>query len=169
MATKQKSPNFSELEKEVLLELIGTRKNIIENKQNDGRMISKKNAEWSNIEKEFNSRYGINKRSLTQLKSLWKNLKARTKSVVAKERRERKKTGGEPAENNLDRISCTIIEMLPQQINSLENPYDDDASHHGDEPDNEGDLNENEEVFKFTLYLIVAITGYLKNILYNNS
>ena len=56
MATKQKSPNFSEFEKEVLLELIGTRKNIIENKQNDGRMIIKKNAEWSNIEKEFNSR-----------------------------------------------------------------------------------------------------------------
>jgi hypothetical protein len=107
-------------------------------------------------------------KTLTQLKSLWKNLKARSKSAVAKERRERKKTGGGPAENSLDKISC-ITEMLPQQINSLENPYDDDASLHGDEPDNEGDLNENEEVFKFTLYSIIEITEYLKNILYNNS
>jgi hypothetical protein len=32
---------------------------------------------------------------------------------VAKKRRERKKTGGGPAENSLDKISYTITEMLP--------------------------------------------------------
>lgn len=80
MAARQKSANFSELEKEILLELIHAKKDIIENKQNDGRMVSKKNTEWTNIEKEFNSRHGVNKRTITQLKSLWKNLKARTNS-----------------------------------------------------------------------------------------
>lgn len=49
MATRQNSANFSELEKEILLKLIHARKDIIENKQNDGRMVSKKITEWTNI------------------------------------------------------------------------------------------------------------------------
>lgn len=147
MAARQKSANFSELEKEILLELIHAKKDIIENKQNDGRMVSKKNTEWTNIEKEFNSRHGVNKRTITQLKSLWKNLKARTKSAVAKERREKKKTGGGPAGKSLDKIASTISEMLPQQINSLQNQYDDDASLHGDEPDDDNeDSDDNDEI-----------------------
>ncbi|XP_062584822.1 myb/SANT-like DNA-binding domain-containing protein 3 [Saccostrea cucullata] len=147
MATRQKSANFSELEKEILLELIHARKDIIENKQNDGRMVSKKNTEWINIEKEFNSRHGVNKRTITQLKSLWKNLKARTKSAVAKERRDKIKTGGGPSGKSLDKISSTISEMLPQQINSLRNPYDDDASLHGDEPEDDNeDSDDNDEI-----------------------
>lgn len=66
--------------------------------------------------------------------------------------KERKKTEGRPAENNLDKISCTIFEMLPQKINSLKYPYDDDASLHGDEVDNEDELHDNEEVLIFNCY-----------------
>ena len=88
MASK-KSPNFTELEKTVLIELVDSRKGIIESKQNDGKMSSRKNKECENIGKEFNSRHSVHKRSLTQLKSLWKHLKARTKSAVAKDRREK--------------------------------------------------------------------------------
>jgi hypothetical protein len=44
MASK-KSPNFTELEKTVLIELVDSRKGIIESKQNDGEMISKRNNE----------------------------------------------------------------------------------------------------------------------------
>jgi hypothetical protein len=51
-----KSPNFIELEKTVLIELVDSRKGIIESKQKDGKMISKKNKEWENIGKEFNSK-----------------------------------------------------------------------------------------------------------------
>ena len=87
--TSKKSPNFIELEKTVLIELVDSRKGIIESKQNDGEMISKKNNEWENIGKEFNSRHGVHNRSLTQSKSLFENLKARTKSAVAKDRREK--------------------------------------------------------------------------------
>ena len=61
-------------------------------------MISKKNKELENIGKEFNARHGVHKRSLTQLKSLWKKLKSRKNSDVAKDRREKKKTRGGPAE-----------------------------------------------------------------------
>jgi hypothetical protein len=47
MASK-KSPNFTELNKTVLIELVDSRKGIIESNQNDGEMISKKNNEWEN-------------------------------------------------------------------------------------------------------------------------
>ena len=50
-----KSPNFTAIEKSVLLELIESRKDIIENKQNDGKMILKKNQEWEKITNEFNA------------------------------------------------------------------------------------------------------------------
>ena len=56
MASK-KSLNFIELEKTVLIELVDSRKDIIESKQNDGKIISKKNKEGENIGKEFNSRH----------------------------------------------------------------------------------------------------------------
>jgi hypothetical protein len=36
---------------------------------------------------------------------------------------EGKKTGGGPAENDLDKYSNVITEMLPQQINSQHNAY----------------------------------------------
>ena len=42
---------------------------------------------------ELNASHGVNPRKYIQLKSLWKNMKARTKSVIAKDRRERTKTG----------------------------------------------------------------------------
>jgi hypothetical protein len=36
---------------------------------------------------------------------------------------EEKKPGGGPAENDLDKFSNAITEMLPQQINSQHNAY----------------------------------------------
>lgn len=54
-------------------------------------MILKKNSEWEKITDEFNASHGVNQRKCIQLKSLWKNMKARTKSAVAKDRRGRTK------------------------------------------------------------------------------
>lgn len=114
MVVRQKLVNFFELEKEILLEFIYVKKDIIENKQNDGRMVSKKNIEWINIEKEFNLRYGVNKRIIIQLKFLWKNFKVRIKFVVVKERREKKKIGGGLVGKSLDKIVSIILEMFLQ-------------------------------------------------------
>ncbi|XP_055997876.1 myb/SANT-like DNA-binding domain-containing protein 3 [Ostrea edulis] len=108
-------------------------------------MICKKKKEWENIENAFNARHGVNTRSITQLKSLWKNLKARAKADVAKERRDRRKTGGGPMEKNTDNISNAISEMIPQQINSLENAFDDDASFHGDELEKENEADSDDD------------------------
>lgn len=77
---------------------------------------------------QFNASHGINQRTCTQLNSLWKNMKSRTKSAVAKDRREKAKTGGGPhADTGFDSQSA-ISSMLPQQIHSIgSNEFDDYA------------------------------------------
>lgn len=63
---------------------------------------------------QFNASHGINQRTCTQLNSLWKNMKSRTKSAVAKDRREKAKTGGGPhADTGLDSLQSAISSMLP--------------------------------------------------------
>ena len=60
MSKPSKSPNFTAIEKSVLSEIIESRKDVIENKQNGGKMILKKNSEWEKITDEFNARHGVN-------------------------------------------------------------------------------------------------------------
>ena len=54
---KGKCQVFSPYEKEVLLELIEQRSNILENKGNNATNISKKDDAWKEVHAEFNSRY----------------------------------------------------------------------------------------------------------------
>lgn len=61
-------------------------------------------------------------------------MKSRTKSAVAKDQREKTKTGGSPqADTGLDSLQSAISSMLPQQIHSIgSNEFDDYAVLHGD-------------------------------------
>lgn len=51
---------------------------------------------------------------------------------MAKERRERSKTGGGVVEGTIDKLSTAVREIIPQQISSCENAFDEDAELHGD-------------------------------------
>ena len=79
---------FSELEKSLLMELVDKHKDILENKQNNFKMIRQKNQAWENVLEEFNSQSGVKKRDSKQLRKCWENLKARAKKSIAKEKRE---------------------------------------------------------------------------------
>lgn len=125
--------NFTALEKETLYELVEKYKEVIENKKNDGRMIEKKEKTWQLISKHFNARHGVSTRTTTQLKTCWKNLKKKAKTEVTEDKKEKRKTGGgENSAAPISAMSQKVIELLPQQIFSLSNPYDDDAAYHGD-------------------------------------
>ena len=67
-------------------------------------------------------------RDKSQLKACWKNLKAKAKKDAAEERRGMFKTGGGPPPMITDPLSKKIINMIPQQISPLPNPYDDDGA-----------------------------------------
>ena len=62
------------------------------------------------------------------LEKLEKKAKAKAKKDAAEERRSQFQTGGGPPINATDALSKKIIDMIPQQISPLPNPYDDDGA-----------------------------------------
>ncbi|KYN19878.1 UPF0439 protein C9orf30 like protein [Trachymyrmex cornetzi] len=90
---KKRLPNFSTEEKMTLIEIIESKKHIIENKQTDAVNIKEKEKCWLNISREFNSRCIETNRNVTSLKSCWDNLKKRTRKHFAEIRKEVFATG----------------------------------------------------------------------------
>ena len=88
---------YSELEKSLLIELVGKYKDVLQNKKNDYKIIQQKNTTWETLTQEFNSQSGVHKRESMQLKKSWENIKSRAKKQLAKEKRETKLTGGSTA------------------------------------------------------------------------
>jgi len=90
---KKKSPNFSNLEKIKLIELIERDKNIIENKKTDNVSTREKEKCWIKITKEFNNNCISVHRDVCSLKNCWDNLKKKTRKYFAEIRSELFKTG----------------------------------------------------------------------------
>lgn len=67
--------------------------------------------------------------------------------------KKKKKTGGGPAGKSLDKISSTISEMLPQQIYSLQNQYDHNASLHRAEPEDYDEDSDDKDEVHFAILL----------------
>ena len=124
--------NFTPLEKQIILELVESVQDIIESKKNDGRIIEKKDKAWDTVTQQFNARHGVNKRTKKQLKDAWQNLKKIAKKEVAKDKQEKRITGGGQKDGTISTFSQKVADMLPQQILSLHNAYDGDAAYHGD-------------------------------------
>ena len=92
-----RSKNFTDTEKNLLLNLIDKYKNSVECKRTDSKTLKQKSEAWANLCEEFNSTSTYNKREVKKLQSFWKNLKTRAKSNCAYMRREQLETGGGPA------------------------------------------------------------------------
>ena len=121
----RKSPNFSEYEKSVLVNIVGEFRETLENKQNNANMIREKEKTWEKVAQKFNCESGVKRRESTQLKKYWQNLKAKAKKSVAKEKRERKRTGG-----GADTLGEQVSSIIEDQIEPLQNPFDDDTDMH---------------------------------------
>ena len=117
---------YSELEKTLLIELVGKHKDVIENKKNDYKTIRQKTLAWEELAQEFNSQSGVTKRDSKQLKKCWENVKARAKKNLAKEKRRAKLTGGGPSCAQQENEDAAVAAIIPNQIDSLSNPFDDD-------------------------------------------
>ncbi|KAK6490692.1 hypothetical protein HHUSO_G5309 [Huso huso] len=130
MATTSKTIAFSIFEKNLLSNLILDNKNykvIIENKKTDNITLARKESTWAKISAEFNFHSGVNCREQKQLKLLYKNLKAKAKKDVSREKREQHMTGCGLPPTAIDSISKIFAQFLPQQFDSLPNSYNDDA------------------------------------------
>ncbi|XP_001505768.1 myb/SANT-like DNA-binding domain-containing protein 3 [Ornithorhynchus anatinus] len=125
---------FSELEKSVLLALVEKYKYVLECKKSDARTIALKQRTWQALAHEYNSQPSVSLRDFKQLKKCWENIKARTKKIMAHERREKVKRSVSPLINTHIIGKEKISSMIPEQIYFLQNPPEEDSEFHPDAP-----------------------------------
>ncbi|KAM9575896.1 myb/SANT-like DNA-binding domain-containing protein 3 isoform 3-T9 [Guaruba guarouba] len=101
---------FSEVEKSVLLALVEKYKYVLECKKSDARTIALKQRTWQALAHEYNSQPSVSLRDFKQLKKCWENIKARTKKIMAHERRE--KSPPEDSEYQPDASSQGLLEYV---------------------------------------------------------
>ena len=114
------------MEKSLLTKLVGKPKDLVENKKNDYKTIQQKNKTWEALSEQFISKSGVTKRDSKQFKKCWENVKARAKKQLAKDKREVKLTGGGPSTSKQDDEAAAVASIIPAQIDSLSNMFDDD-------------------------------------------
>ncbi|KAM8967264.1 myb/SANT-like DNA-binding domain-containing protein 3 isoform 1-T1 [Pelodytes ibericus] len=129
---------FSELEKSVLLALVEKYKYVLECKKSDARTIALKQRTWQALAHEYNSQPSVSLRDFKQLKKCWENIKARTKKIMAHERREKVKRFG-PASNSHEALKEKVASMIPEQLYFVPNPSEDETGYNHDTSNHEID------------------------------
>ncbi|KAE8597512.1 hypothetical protein XENTR_v10016491 [Xenopus tropicalis] len=122
---------FSELEKSVLLALVEKYKYVLECKKSDARTIALKQRTWQALAHEYNSQPSVSLRDFKQLKKCWENIKARTKKIMAHERREKGKLFG-PESNSHQALKEKVASMIPEQLYFVQNQPDDERGYNHD-------------------------------------
>lgn len=120
---------FSELEKSILLALVEKYKYVLECKKSDARTIALKQRTWQALAHEYNSQPSVSLRDFKQLKKCWENIKARTKKIMAHERREKVKRSASPLLSTHVLGKEKIASMLPEQLYFLQGPPEEEPEY----------------------------------------
>ncbi|NXB20756.1 MSD3 protein, partial [Rhagologus leucostigma] len=123
---------FSEVEKSVLLALVEKYKYVLECKKSDARTIALKQRTWQALAHEYNSQPSVSLRDFKQLKKCWENIKARTKKIMAHERREKVKRSISPLINTHIVGKEKIASIMPEQMYFLQSPPEEDSEYQPD-------------------------------------
>lgn len=116
---------FSELEKNVLLALVEKYKYVLECKKSDARTIALKQRTWQALAHEYNSQPSVSLRDFKQLKKCWENIKARTRKIMAHERREKVMRCGLASSS----IKEKVASMIPDQIYYVQTPSEEEITY----------------------------------------
>ncbi|XP_050505177.1 uncharacterized protein LOC126883575 [Diabrotica virgifera virgifera] len=91
---RERGKNYTEQEKENLLEIVKQYLNVIENKLTDGTSVKLKNEVWEVITEEFNATAQSGIRNAGQLRLLYDSIKKKARKDKANQKVEIYKTGG---------------------------------------------------------------------------
>jgi hypothetical protein len=126
--------NFTESDRQLLLSLVTPSIEVLKDLKKDTATNKKKEAVWAQIVVSFNANPTISaRRTIDQLRKAWENICRRTKEEVAKNKQSRRQTGGGPAGPEVSTMSSSVAGALADTFNPLDNPFDGDAGHHGDD------------------------------------
>ncbi|KAM6101572.1 myb/SANT-like DNA-binding domain-containing protein 3 isoform 1-T6 [Theristicus caerulescens] len=137
---------FSEVEKSVLLALVEKYKYVLECKKSDARTIALKQRTWQALAHEYNSQPSVSLRDFKQLKKCWENIKARTKKIMAHERREKVKRSISPLINTHIIGKEKIASIMPEQMYFLQSPPEEDSEYQPDASSQESFVVSNREL-----------------------
>ncbi|TRZ25633.1 hypothetical protein HGM15179_001444 [Zosterops borbonicus] len=137
---------FSEVEKSVLLALVEKYKYVLECKKSDARTIALKQRTWQALAHEYNSQPSVSLRDFKQLKKCWENIKARTKKIMAHERREKVKRSISPLINTHIVGKEKIASIMPEQMYFLQSPPEEDPEYQPDASSQESFVVSNREL-----------------------
>lgn len=121
---------YSEVEKNLLVELVSQHQKVIEQKDNSTTTLKHKNEAWDTICHLFNSSKGVQSSTTKSLKKLWDNIKSKAKKEVAMEKKEKYKTGGGPPTSQASETSRIVSSLCSDVLAPLENNLDDDTGFH---------------------------------------
>jgi Myb/SANT-like DNA-binding domain len=128
-----RAPNFTNLEKDILVDLISKYRNTIENNKTDGVSVQEKNKAWTQLTGEFNSTPNVHKRSTSNLRTAYDNIKKSTKKTVANDKVRTFKTGGGNSPSKVTPCDMKVMALLGPRITPLKNSFDSDAAYNHEE------------------------------------
>ncbi|KAH7948673.1 hypothetical protein HPB49_000674 [Dermacentor silvarum] len=126
--------NFTEEERNVLVDLVSKYSSVLECKQTDAVSVHAKKKAWEKLTEEFNCRHNVRPRTSKQLKKCWDNLKEKWHRAKAEDTREIFKTGGgTPADSNMNEELQRVGAVASHMATRLQNPFDSDRTGPGTE------------------------------------
>lgn len=123
-----RSKNFSEKEETILLTLVRKYRDAVECKYSDANNRIKAEA-WETITKEFNMVCGETHRDRPTLRNKYENIKKRSKTKFADDKKYVAGTGGGPSKPIVITGCDNVIgEILGEQLTGNGSEFDDDAA-----------------------------------------
>lgn len=107
-----------------MVELVESFKDILECKKTDAISNKKKNEAWEEILMKYNARRNGIERTITQLKTVYKNLKGKVRREIAQERLEVFKTGGGSADGKKITHDNPLYSIVARSVTPNKNPFD---------------------------------------------
>jgi hypothetical protein len=124
-----RTSNWSQEEKDMLINCINKRLPVIKNKTTDTNDNARKLGAWKEIHEEFTAMSNNKDRNITKLKEQWRRMKQMAKKNVFKVKTYIQKTGGGPSletENAVTELDWAISDMIPHEFEKDENIFDSD-------------------------------------------
>ncbi|XP_031329795.1 uncharacterized protein LOC116160667 [Photinus pyralis] len=132
MHSNKKRVNYTQEEKKLLIHLVDSNKNIIENKDTNAVSNHQKDDVWKIIEQNFNKKCFNVFRDANSLRKQWSNMKQDSRKKAALERQELYKTGGGVApalsSKNCEANEQLVLDIINKKtVLGLRNEFDSDV------------------------------------------
>lgn len=145
-----------------MLALVEKYKYVLECKKSDARTIALKQRTWQALAHEYNSQPSVSLRDFKQLKKCWENIKARTRKIMAHERREKVMRCGIASSS----IKEKVASMIPDQIYYVQTPSEEESTYNHETSNTEMDCK---KVNLLDLELLIDEQGKIQAKQYNKA